>query len=187
MGEIGDITQGDGGAGDTCDRHKQGAGIEIGQCVAIPGLQAPGEVHPDAGMHPDHQRQRELAGDAFPSADQQRPQHPGIAGFDAVEFMGQPRADDMDHAQRHDQDAEAPLQPLPVRQLQRAAVVERPQGEREVDQQGAVENGLAGGIVPDEDEPAAASFENAQRDQAEGVIKEMRNDIEEEDVARPEA
>lgn len=56
-----------------------------------------------------------------------------------------------------------------------------------MDQQGAVENGLAGGIVPDEDEPVAARFEDAQRDQAEGVIKEMRNDIEEEDVARPEA
>ena len=138
-------------------------------------------------MQPDHQRQQKLTGDGCPVTDHQRAQDPGIARLDAVEFMGQACADDVDRAQGNDQRAQHQLRPLPVREPERAAAIERPQGQEEVGEQGAVENGLAGRVVPDEDERRAADFEHAQRDQAERVIQQMRDDVEEEDVGRPEA
>src|SRR5262249_47615693 len=54
-------------------------------------------------------------------------------------------------------------------------------------QQRAIEHGLPGQILPDEDEPDAARFDDAQRDQTERMIEQMRGDVEEEDVARPKA
>src|SRR6266404_3405297 len=54
-------------------------------------------------------------------------------------------------------------------------------------QESAVECDLAERTLPDEDEPNAAHFDYAQRDQAERMIEQMRRDIEEKDVARPEA
>src|SRR3990167_3208140 len=54
-------------------------------------------------------------------------------------------------------------------------------------QQRAVESDLADRVVPDEYEPDPPGLEHAQRDQAERVIEQMRDDIEEEDVARPQA
>ena len=100
--------------------------------------------------------------------------------------MGETRHD-VNRAKRHDQRAQQQLRPLPVREPERAAAIERPQGQEEVGEQGAVENGLAQRIVPDEDEPCSAGFEHAQRDQAERMVEQMRDDIEEEDVGRPEA
>ena len=187
LGEVGDVAQGDGGAGDAADRHQQGDGVEQRQPGAIPGPQAPGEVQADAGMQPDDEGQRELPHDAGPVAGHQRAQHPGIAGLDAVELVRQPGADDMSGAQRDDQRAQDPLRPFPGRQLQRAPPVERPQGEEEMAEQRAVEHGLADRIVPDEDEPVPARLEHAQRDQAERVVQQMRDDIEEQHIARPEA
>ena len=185
--QIGDVAQGDRRAHDAGHGDEQGDGIERRQPGGIPGSEAPREMQADAGVQPDDQRKQELAGDRRPVAHDQRSQHPGIARLDAVEFMGQACADDVDRAQRNDQRAQHQLRPLPVREPERAAAVERPQGQEEVGEQGAVENGLAQRIVPDEDEPRAADFEHAQRDQAERMVEQMRDDIEEEDVGRPEA
>ena len=94
----------------------------------------------------------------------------------------------MDHAQRDDRRAEDPLRPFPARQLQRAPPVQRPQRE-DRSARTARRRARSGptGLLPDEDEPDAARLEDAQRDQPERVIEQMRDDVEEEDVARPEA
>ena len=60
---------------------------------------------------------QELAGDGHPVARDQRSQHPGIARLDAVEFVRQARAHDMERAQRNDQRAQHQLRPLPAREL----------------------------------------------------------------------
>ncbi len=182
LGKIGDIAQGDRRTHDAGDGHEQGDGIERRQPGGVPGFQAPREMQADAGMQPDHQGQQELAGDGRPVAGDQRSQDPGIARLDAVEFVRQARADDVDCAQGNDQRAQHQLRPLPVREPERAAAIERPQGQEEVGEQGTVENGLAHRVMPDEDEPRAADFEHAQRDQAERMIEQMRDDIEEEDA-----
>jgi hypothetical protein len=187
LGKIGDVAQGDRCAHDAGDGDEQREGVERRQPSEVPGFQAPREMQADAGMQPDDQGQQELAGDGHPVADHQRSQDPGIARLDAIEFMRQACTDDVDRAQGNDQRAQYQLRPLPVREPERAAAIERPQGQEEVGEQGAIENGLAHRIVPDEDEPRPADFEHAQRDQAERMIEQMRDDIEEEDVGRPEA
>ena len=124
---------------------------------------------------------------ADPVAGDQRSQDPGIARLHTVQLMRQARADDMQRAQGNDQRAQDPLRPFPARELEGAPPVERPQGQEEVTEQRSVEHRLADRIVPDGDEPLAADFEHAQRDQAKRMIEKVGDDIEEEDVARPES
>src|SRR5207248_2362222 len=97
------------------------------------------------------------------------------------------RADDMQGAERNDRPAERELGPFPRREVERAPAQQRPHGQHEMHQQRAVEGDLPRQALPEEDEPDAPGLDDAQRDQAERVIEQMRGDIEEEDVARPEA
>jgi len=185
--QLGDVAQRDGGAGKAGGGDQQGEAIEEGQPVAVPGLEAQREMQADTAMHPDDEGQGELSQNARPAAGDERSQHPRIPRLDVVERLREARAHDMDHAQRDGRCAEDPLRPFPARQFQRAPTVQRPQREEEVTQQRPVEKDLADGIVPDEGEPVPPFLEDAQRDQAERVIEEMGDDVDEEDVARPEA
>src|SRR5437899_5109065 len=137
-------------------------------------------------MQPYDQRQRELADGRGPVAHDQRSQHPGIARIDSVEQMGEPRAHDVYRAQRYDQRTQAPLRQFPGRKLEGTSPIEREQRQEEVDEKGAVEGDLAGQAMPDEEEPYAADFEQAERDQAERMIEQMRDDVSEKDIGRPE-
>src|SRR5262245_28788518 len=55
-----------------------------------------------------------------------------------------------------------------------------------MDGQGTKEGGLPDWVVPQPRKPASADLESVQRDQAQCVIEQMRDDIEEEDVAGPQ-
>src|SRR5215813_5980588 len=55
-----------------------------------------------------------------------------------------------------------------------------------MDEHGTKEGSLTDWVVPQQHEYASADLESVQRDQAQRVIEQMRDDIEEEDVARPQ-
>lgn len=185
--QLGDVAQRDRGAGEARGGDQEGEAVEQRQPVAVPGFQAQREVETDTAVHPDDEGQGELSQDAGPAAGDERAQHPGVSRVDVVEIRREPRAGDMDRAERNDRGAQEPLRPFPARELQRAPPVQRPQRQQEVTEQRPIEKNLAGGIAPDERDPMAALFEDAQRDEAERMIEEMGDDVEEEDVARPEA
>ena len=176
--QLGKIAQRDGRPADARCRHQQRHGIEDRQPVAVPGPQAPRKVNADAGVNPHHQRQAELARHAPPCSRDQRAQYPGVTALDSEIVVRHARAHDMDDAQRDDRTAKDELRPFPGREPQRATAEQRPQREKEMQQQRAVEDGLTRQALPDEDEPDAAHLNHAERDQSQRMIEQMGGDVE---------
>src|SRR5476649_157532 len=107
--------------------------------------------------------------------------------MDVEIIVGYTRADEMQRAERNDRGAQRVLRPFPRRERQRAAAEQRPQGDTDMKQQRAVEQDLSRQALPDIHEPDAPCLERAQRDEAQRVVEQMRGDVGEKDVARPEA
>jgi len=185
--ELGEVAQGDGRTQQAQHRDQQGDPIEPGQRRAVPRLQAPREVQPDTGMHPDGEGQRELPREPCPGSGDQRAQDPSVARLDVVEQRRAARAHDMHRSQRHDRAAQRELRPLPAREAQRAASEHRPERQCHVQREPTIERGLADRIVPQHHEQAPSLLERAQRYDAERVVHEMRRDIDQQDIARPES
>ena len=167
-------------------RQQQRGGVQIGQGARVPRLQAQPEVQAHAAVQPGDDQQnrlkRALLGDEFP-----QDQHDvDVAVFDAVEFVEQPRADDMLDQQDRDDQAEHDLAGLPARHAQRAPLVEPPQHQRQMGRHGAVQRHGADRIAPQREEPRAAALELLERDQAERMVGQMRRDISEQHQARPQ-
>ena len=81
-----------------------------------------------------------------------------------------------------DREAEQELGPIGARQAaQAAALIEGPDGQREMNRDGAVKDGRADGIAPDKQEDRAAFGQRLVGGEPQGVIEKMRRHVAEQD------
>ncbi len=76
---------------------------------------------------------------------------------------------------------------MPERHPQTRATIQRAQRDDRVEQQRAVEQGQAGQVLEHRPDRLAVSFGGFDRDDAEGVVDQVLNDVEREDETGGEA
>jgi hypothetical protein len=165
-------------------RDQQRGGEQVRRGGRIPRLQAQPEVQAEAAMHPGDD---EADGLAQPDHRREHPgrQHDEAVGVVGVEqLVGHARAQHVQHHERRHQQPEHELRRLPGMHAHGAPPVERPEGEREMRRQRAVEDRRAGRVAPQRQEPQARRLLRLERDEARGMVEEVRREIGEQDHAR---
>ncbi len=91
--------------------------------------------------------------------------------------------------EHRDQETEAKPDSLNPAHPQMPANIDRPEGEREVDREGAVEQDGADLAAPDHFRPLRAALHRLEGDVAQAVIEKMQEDVRKQDktAAQPEA
>ena len=157
------------------DRHQQRGRIEQQSDPGIPGPDAKPEVDTQAEMHPGNQQSRRLPGHAVRRR-RDVLHDPGIVEVDAPDRQDDPRAGDMRNEQKGKQQSKTQLECLAGGHAERAAPVERQKRQREVDQDGAVEQDGSRHAAPQEIEPSAPGLHRGKRDEPQGMIEKMRGE-----------
>ena len=97
--------------------------------------------------------------------------------------IGEALVDRMRHDQERYREAEEEAQRLDPSHAEMAADIDRPEGQREVDREGAVQQDRAELAAPDQFRPLRAPLHRLEGDVAQAVIEEMQEHIREEDEA----
>ena len=104
---------------------------------------------------------------------------PGIRVVGAEAPPRDARAHDVDDEQRGQQEPQRVLRGLPERHAKASPVVQEPERQHAVHGDRAVERERAGSAPPQGEEPPPARGHRVERDQAEGVVGEVKGEVEE--------
>ena len=156
-------------------RHEQGKGVQERLHARVPGLDAKPIVQSEAQVSPDQEQEKRLT-HRGPGIRPEHPDHPHVRNLVAEELPREARADDVPDEQRRNGEAQGELQRLPRRHAQRRAPVQRRQRQREVRDERPVEQDRSRGTPPQQDESSAQPVHCVDRNHAQRVIEEMRDD-----------
>jgi hypothetical protein len=109
----------------------------------------------------------------------------GVAAPKVEDFGGEAGPEQVQDQERRYGETGGELRRFPGGHGQPPAQVERPEGESEVDQNRAVKQQRAEGIAPEREEPEATGFERLERDQPQGMVQIMGQQIGKEDETGP--
>src|SRR6185437_2631062 len=163
---------------------EKGEGKEIGLRRLVPRFQAQPEAQADAGMDPGDDEYRALE-DAFRriAVEIDGENRPVIAELGAEEGIGDARRQHVLDQNEGDEEAERILRRLDRAQTQRLALPQRVEGQHEMREERAIERDRHRPGRPEPIEPVEHPLHHVERDEAEAVIEEMREEIAEEDEA----
>jgi hypothetical protein len=159
-------------------RQQHGDDEQERRYPAVKGLNPQPQMQPDAAMQPGDDEHRELldAGD-LRITNPVKKKRMSVDRVNVEIAVGKAQAEDMLQHQRRYQQSEREPQCLDPTHPQTAADVERPEGEREVDREGAVECDGADRAAPDPFLHDGAAFHRLPRDVAQAVIEKMQEHI----------
>ena len=156
------------------------------EAPSVPRPQAQPEVETDAAMNPRDQEQHRLA-EARPGIHHpEREEQTCIGVLNAEEGIGEAGAHHVGGQQRGHGETEENLGRLPDRHAKGAPTVDEPEAEQPVHDQRAVERDGAERIAPEGEEPFPSARHGVERDQTEGVVGEVGEQIKVEDEAAAE-
>src|SRR6267378_3443132 len=167
-------------------RHQHHDAQQPGRRARIPRAQLDDRVQADHRVHPRQAHDQHLPAAEVGRERPERQRHARVRVLDTVDLPRDPRADDVGDEQRRDRQPEHELRGLPERHAQRAALVERPEGERHVRDQRAVEQQRDERIAPQREEVDAAGLHRVEGDEAQRMIRQVRRHIREQYEAGPE-
>jgi hypothetical protein len=138
-------------------------------------------VQADAAMQPRHGQDGRLLQPAGGLEHPDDQQLVGVGIIGPVDHMDEPRADDVDGQQRRDQQPDDQLGRFPSGHSQAASPIDRPERQPEMDDQRSIENDRPDRVAPQPQEWPASMLHGLKRDDAEGVVGEMGEEIERQD------
>ncbi len=159
-----------------------------GRCkAAVPWAISQPEMQPDASMHPDHDQCDRLSHANVGRVDPERPYGRVVCVGKAVEAVDDPRGDDVvDQQQRHQQPGDN-LEGLADRHPKRPAKIQRPEHQKDMDDDRTVEKAGADGIAPYQQEDKATFFRCMNGDQPERMVADMHQHEQEHDQTRAQS
>ncbi len=165
------------------DEHREDEGRRLQPCV--PGPDPEPKVQTDHRVRPgDHQGQQ-LQHAMFGQADEIDPQEIDVvAAVGVEEIVRDAGADDVAGEEDRNGKAQHNLGELGAPQPQAPPLPQRPQRQRVMDEETAIEQRLRRSIRPDSEDVPQHVFHRLERYQADGVVEEMHRHIGEHRQAR---
>ena len=144
-------------------------------------------MQPDAAVDPGDGEDDDLAQARDRIELPEREHHERVGRLRPGHLVRQPGAHHVPHEEGRHEQAQRELARFPGGHAKRAPAVERPEGEKVVDAERAVEGDGAREAAPDENEPPLPRRHRLERDQPERVVEKMGREVREQHEARPEA
>jgi hypothetical protein len=128
-------------------------------------------------VDPRDQEQADLTQPGQRVGDPEEEERARVGGRRAEQLVGDARPRHVGEEHGRDREAEEELEGLPGGHAEGAAAIERPEPEAQVRDEGTVEGDRAREAAPQHEGPAEPGFHRLVRDEAEGVIGQMKEDI----------
>ena len=167
--------------------HEHESGQHDGKAPAVPRSEAQPEMKTDAAVSPRDEEQHGLE-KARPRIDDPKPEEePRVRVASAEHGIGETRGDHVGSEERRHGQPQHDLGRLPGGHAEGPPSVDEPEPEKPVSEERAVERGGRQWVPPEGEKPHAPRGHGVERNQAEGVVGEVGQEICEEDEAAPQA